>query len=112
MRNDGRLNDQQIVPAAVLATIRSGASREDFAKAGYKTLPGWSYHNQWRVAHDDHGVFTARGVHGQTIYVDPKAEMVIARYASFPIAANADIDPTSLPAYRALAEFLITRSRS
>jgi len=33
--------------------------------------------------------------------------MVIARYASFPLAANANIDPTSLPAYHALARHLI-----
>ena len=46
----------------------------------------------------------ARGVHGQAVYVDPKAEMVIARYASFPMPANGFNDPTSLPAYHALVE--------
>jgi len=30
----------------------------------------------------------ARGIHGQAIYIDPKAEMVIARYASHPKAAT------------------------
>ena len=54
----------------------------------------------------DHGAFAARGVHGQTIYVDPSAEMVIARFASHPVAGNAANDPTSLPAYRAVAEHL------
>jgi hypothetical protein len=33
--------------------------------------------------------------------------MVIARYASHPVAGNAAIDPTSLPAYHALAEHLM-----
>jgi hypothetical protein len=33
--------------------------------------------------------------------------MVIARYASHPIAANAGLDPTSLPAYHALAQHLM-----
>jgi hypothetical protein len=37
--------------------------------------------------------------------------MVIARYASFPVAANAYIDPTSLPAYHALAKHLIANPR-
>ena len=91
--------------------IRRGASREGFAKAGYATLPGWSYHNFWWVSHDDHGAFTARGIHGQTIYVDPKAEMVIARFASHPLAGNVNLDPTSLPAYRAVADHLIRHSR-
>jgi len=33
--------------------------------------------------------------------------MVIARFASHPIAANVQIDPHSLPAYRALAKHLL-----
>jgi len=36
-----------------------------------------------------------------------QAELVIARYASHPLAANANLDPTSLPAYHALAKFLM-----
>lgn len=49
----------------------------------------------------------ARGIHGQAIYIDPKAEMVIARFASHHIAGNVGIDPTSLPAYPALAKHLM-----
>ena len=111
MRLGGAWNGQQVVPAAVVTDIRRGASREGFAKAGYATLPGWSYHNFWWVSHDDHGAFTARGIHGQAIYVDPKAEMVIARFASHPLAGNVNLDPTSLPAYRAVADHLIRHSR-
>jgi CubicO group peptidase (beta-lactamase class C family) len=48
----------------------------------------------------------ARGVYGQAIYVDPKAEMVIVRLASTPTASNADNDPWSLPAYQAVADYL------
>ena len=107
MRRGGEFNGQQIVPAAVVSDIRRGGSRDAFIKAGYATLPGWSYHNQWWIAHDDHGVFMARGIHGQAIYVDPKAEMVIARFASHPLAGNVNLDPTSLPAYRAIAEHLL-----
>jgi ecotin len=64
----------------------------------------------WWITHNAHGAFTARGVHGQTIYIDPKAEMVIARYASHPVAGNAANDPASLPAYHALAKFLMGES--
>lgn len=111
MRLDGRFNGQQIIPAAVIDSIRRGASREAFAKAKYATLPGWTYHDFWWISHDDHGVFAARGIHGQAIYVDPKAEMVIARFASHPIAGNSGIDPNSLPAYRAIAEKLMEKAR-
>ena len=107
MRCYGSFNGQQIVPAAVVADIRNGADRDHFATAGYATLPGWSYRNMWWVSHDDHQCFTARGIHGQAIWVDPTAEMVIARYASHPMAANMFMDSTSLPAYRALSEHLM-----
>ena len=107
MRLGGKFNGQQIVPAAVVARIRQGADPAKFAPAGYATMPGWSYRDQWWISHDDHGVFMARGIHGQAIYVDPKAEMVIARFSSHPVAATVTFDPIVLPAYRAVAERLM-----
>lgn len=107
MRNQGAFNGRQIVPAAVVADIVGGGDREAFAGAGYTTLPGWSYHNQWWVSHNDHGAYMARGVYGQACYVDPKAEMTIVRFASSPLAGNVLLDPTSLPAYQAIAEHLM-----
>ncbi len=109
LRNQGRYNAQQILPESVVADIRRGGSTVDFAQAGYTQLPGWSYRNMWWVTHNPHGAFMARGVHGQALYVDPVAEMVIARFASHPVAGNTAIDPTSLPAYEAVAKHLMRR---
>lgn len=103
--DDGRT----IVPAAVVDDIRRGGDPARFAQAGYALLPGWSYRSMWWVTHNAHGAYMARGVHGQGIYVDPVAEMVVARFASHPMAANAHLDPTSLPAYHALARHLIAQ---
>jgi CubicO group peptidase (beta-lactamase class C family) len=107
MRLDGRFGGRQVVPKAVVDDIKKGGDRALFAQAGYKTLPGWSYRTMWWISHDDHGMFMARGVRGQAIYIDPKAEMVIARFASHPLAANVNLDPTSLPAYHAVARHLM-----
>lgn len=107
MRSGGRFNGRQIVPAAVVADISAGGSPEAFTHAGYATLPGWSYHNQWWVSHNANGAYMARGVFGQACYVDPKAEMVIVRFASSPLASNALLDPLSLPAYQAIADHLM-----
>ena len=109
MLNEGAIHGQRLFPAQVVANIRSGGSREAFAKAGYKTLEGGSYRGMWWLFHNENGAFAARGVHGQTIYVDPTADMVIVRLASFPTAKNAQIDPTSLPAYQAVAEYLLSK---
>jgi CubicO group peptidase (beta-lactamase class C family) len=111
MRLNGRYNGNQIVPASVVADIRAGGKKSDFAQAGYATLPGWSYKNQWWVAHNRNGAFTARGIHGQTIYIDPIAEMVIVRFASNPLAANTNFDKYSLPAYQAIADHLMGSRR-
>ncbi|MEH2556089.1 CubicO group peptidase (beta-lactamase class C family) [Bradyrhizobium algeriense] len=107
IRNHGRFNGRQIVPSQVVEDIARGGDPEKFKPAGYTTLPGASYRNQWWVTHNAHGAFMARGVHGQGIYIDPKAEMVIARYASHPAAGNAANDPVTLPAYMALAKDLM-----
>ncbi|WP_255368975.1 serine hydrolase [Polaromonas sp. OV174] len=111
LRKNGRFNGQQILPKAVVDDIRRGGDKEKFAKAGYDLLKGWSYRDMWWVTHNSHGAFMARGVHGQRIYVDPKAEMVIVRYASHPVAGNAANDPTTLPAFEALARHLLAHPR-
>ncbi|MBN2020631.1 MAG: serine hydrolase [Sedimentisphaerales bacterium] len=106
MLGEGVINGTRLFPASVVENIRKGGDKGAFAKAGYTTLPGGSYRSMWWIYHNKHGAFAARGVHGQTIYVDPTAEMVIARFASFPLAINQKIDPTSLPAFHAVAEHL------
>jgi CubicO group peptidase (beta-lactamase class C family) len=110
MLNEGKLNGQQVFPAAAVESIKAGGSKGAFEKGGFKSLPGGSYRGMWWVFHNDHGAFAARGVHGQTIYVDPTADMVIVRFASHPQAKNAYIDPTSLPAYQAVAEHLVKKA--
>lgn len=111
IRNNGAFNGRQIIPAMAVANIRRGGNPADFARAGYELLPGWSYRNMWWVTHNEHGAFMARGVHGQALYIDPAAEMVIARFASTPVAGNSANDPTSLPAWHALARHLMARTR-
>lgn len=109
MLNGGTINGRRLFPAEVVAAITQGGSKEAFEKAGYRTLEGGSYRSMWWLFHNEHGAYAARGVHGQTIYIDPTAEMVLVRLASFPTAKNAAIDPTSLPAYQAVAEYLLTK---
>ena len=106
MLNGGVINGERLFPSAVVDKISAGGDPSKFA--GFPTIPGGSYTSQWWVFHNDNGAFAARGVHGQTIYVDPTARMVLVRLSSFPQAQNGFIDPTSLPAYQAVADHLIT----
>lgn len=106
--NGGHINGRRLFPSEVTRSLAAGGDKGAFA-AGYSGLPGGSYRGMWWVYHNAHGAFAARGVHGQTIYVDPKAEMVIVRLASHPKASNAANDPTSLPAYQAVADYLLAK---
>ena len=110
IRKMGKFNKKQILPVELIEDIMNKGSQEAFNKSVYaNTLKNWSYRNMWWKTNNEHGAFAARGVHGQTIYIDPKAEMVIVRFASHPEAKNSKIDPTSLPAYQAVAEYLMKK---
>lgn len=109
MLNNGKINGTQLFPKKVVDNIQAGGDKKAFIKAGYKSLQGGSYRSMWWVFHNKHGAYAARGVHGQTIYIDPTAQMVIVRFASFPTAKNSKIDPTSLPAYQSVAEYLLKK---
>lgn len=52
-------------------------------------------------------VYGKKWAQSKTLYIDPKAEMVIARFASHPVAGNAANDPNSLPAFAKLGEYFL-----
>ena len=106
MRCDGAWGDAQLIPSSVVAAIRRGSDPAKFATAGYTLLPGYSYRDMWWVAHNKWDLFEARGIHGQRLYVAPGAELVIARFASHPVASSAANDPITLPAFIAVGELL------
>jgi hypothetical protein len=109
--NQGAIDGVQVIPAKAIASIQTGGDKNAFSKAGFSSMPDGSYRSMWWHFHNKNGAFAARGVHGQTVYIDPTAEMIIVRLASHPVAANGVIDPTSLPAYQAVADFLMAQAQ-
>jgi CubicO group peptidase (beta-lactamase class C family) len=106
IRNDGFFNGKQIIPKGLLNDMIVNSNADKFDKESYPLLKGWAYRNMWWVTKNNDKAFCARGVHGQTIYINPTAEMVIVRLASHPKASNNVNDPFSLPAYQAVADYL------
>jgi CubicO group peptidase (beta-lactamase class C family) len=100
IRRGGRWNGRQILPPAVVRAILSPGDAAAFAGTRYPGLDGGSYSSQWW--HRAGGQVMAVGVHGQGIYIDPKAELVIVRFASHPVATNRAINPVTIPAYDAI----------
>lgn len=110
IRNHGKLGRYEVISKEAVEEFSSGGDPELFAKGGeYPLLKGWSYHNFWWITNNEHKAFMARGVHGQAIYIDPVAEMVIVRFASNPLSSNKYIDPVSIPAYEAIADYLMEK---
>jgi CubicO group peptidase (beta-lactamase class C family) len=106
MRRDGEWGGRQLVPQAVVEDIRRGDDPAKFAKAGYTLLPGYSYRSMWWVSHNEFDAFEGRGIQCQRLYVAPKAEMVVARFGSHPVASSAANDPITLPQMLALGRML------
>ncbi len=110
IRNKGNWKGEQIIPVLAVEDIMKGGDKKAFEKSGNNQLKGWSYRDMWWITENQNGAFSGRGVHGQAIYIDPTAEMVIVRLASHPIAGNAANDATSLPAYQAVADYLMSKN--
>lgn len=107
----GQFNGQQIVPAAVIAEIERGGDPDAFARgpAGSPASTGYSYHNQWWIA-PDVDAYYALGYAGQHLYIHPKAQLVVAKFASYPVSTlNGEEFYSAFAAFPALAQALIAK---
>ena len=104
LRLGGRWNDQPILPPAVAARIMAGGDPAAFVACQYTgNLDGSYASHYW---HRAGGQVMALGVHGQGIYVDARAGVVIARLGSHPVASNRGNMAVTMPAYDALVAAL------
>lgn len=108
MRDNGRFNGEQVVPAVwvdrILRLNRQLVGNMA-ANAKYAGDPWIAYHNMWWVLNANPGEFCAVGIHGQVIYINRTANTVMAWFSSQPTASSAQ-NPTfhdKLKAARELA---------
>ena len=82
----GRFNGLQIMPVAVVEEMEQGGDREAFARgpAASPMNQGYSYRHQWWMTHNEHGAYLGLGYGGQMLVIDPAAQMVIAKFSSYP----------------------------
>ena len=78
---------------------------EAFARGEYgEALPGWAYHNQWWVRDPQRGVIMALGIHGQTLYIDPGRDFVVAKFSSQPAQADVSMVLDQIRGFEAIAQ--------
>jgi CubicO group peptidase (beta-lactamase class C family) len=108
VRNFGRAGGEQIMPRRWIEDILdNGDQRAWLAQpTAAKFLPNGRYRSQWYMIGNPSGAHCAIGIHGQWIYIDPAAEMVIAKLSSQPLPLDEGIDYLLLAAFDAIARSL------
>lgn len=90
--NRGEFNGQQIVSADWIdASINLSSKDKVKMKKNkkYKDSLWLAYKNMWWVLDDQKGEYAAVGIHGQVIYINREANIVIAFFSSQPVASAA-----------------------
>ena len=106
----GRFNGRQIIPASVAERIlRPGdpAPFNRFYQDPWYEKVGFAYHDQWWTYNNAHSGVSALGIHGQLIYLDERAQMVVVKQSSDPEPESDNNDTTSSFVFQALAENLM-----
>lgn len=104
MRRNGDWNGAQVVPETWIEDIRHGGDAQAWAggeMAGF--YPGGRYRAKWYVPDADGAVLCAIGIHGQWIYIDDAAKLVVVRQSSQPVPADEAMDRMSMAAFRSLS---------
>ena len=115
--NNGKVAGDQVFPEQWVRDIhRAPAQRKATTlRSVYKQEGGTSYdpqlvayHNFWWIHDIEKGIFTARGVFGQVLYINRDKNIVIATYASAPTASNArrETSKVRMAAIQAVADSL------
>lgn len=115
--NDGKLGRVQVFPKQWSRDIPrvSNDMNAHTSRSVYKNKKSPSYDPQliayknfWWIHDRDKGIFTARGVFGQTLYINKDKNLVIANFASALSASNAARKTSKLrmAAFQAVADSL------
>src|SRR5262249_60886060 len=72
-----------------------------------KLAPKGCYRSKWYILGNDRGSFCGIGIHGQWVYVDPAAELVIAKLSSQPLPVDDPMDFLLLAGFDPIAHPLM-----
>jgi CubicO group peptidase (beta-lactamase class C family) len=89
----GKMDGKQIVPASwVDETTRiAAADKERYGKNDVyvkANMPWVAYKNFWWILDETKGEYAAIGIHGQVVYINRSANIVIAYFSSQPLASS------------------------
>ena len=106
---NGFYNGRQIVPASYLHDTRHNGDNQAWlaGESHIDIMPQGSYRNQFWSTGNEHGAFFGVGIHGQYMYIDPTADLVITKLSSHPVALDLDNSKMTLLGFHAIAQTVI-----
>lgn len=105
--NEGHsLTGAEVVPPAWMADTCAGGvdSRAAFAASpGDNRMPGGMYRNQCWFPYPGDNVLLCLGIHGQMIYLNRAAQLIAAKFSSWPLPQSAAMLFDTIAAFDAIA---------
>ncbi len=107
---DGSLGGRQVIPTAWVEDTRHGDEAcikafADSPQIDHETRDWSMYRNAFWVLERDQ-VFSGLGIHGQYCYVHRPANVVIARFSTYPLAIPVELSAETMRSLAAIAEAL------
>ncbi|MEQ8484192.1 MAG: serine hydrolase [Pseudomonadales bacterium] len=84
----GRSGGRQVVPKPVIDRIAAGGTPRPSLWGNEDGGTDNSYRSQWYIHHPS-GTYSAAGIHGQNLYVDPASGLAVVIQSSYPEADGA-----------------------
>ena len=106
MANDGAVDGRQIVPVEWVRRSRgSDLPQLAVGQLGPSGYAHYGYANQWwTLGGGSFDAFTGVGVHGQYLFVDPAADVVIVKCSAWPTQDDEPRDRETIAALRRVAD--------
>ncbi|NED31539.1 serine hydrolase [Streptomyces sp. SID8499] len=107
MAHGGAWRGRQIVPAAWTERSRgAGVAHLEVGALGAGLPAHYGYANQWWTLGGEHRTFTGLGIHGQYLWVDPVADVVVVKTSAWPTADDVERDRETVAALSSLVSWL------
>ncbi|MBO1331056.1 serine hydrolase [Streptomyces sp. VRA16 Mangrove soil] len=107
MARGGELRGQRIVPSAwVERSHGAGLAHLETGALGPDLPRHYGYANQWWTVAGGRGTFTGIGIHGQYLWIDRRADVVVVKTSAWNTAQDEARDAETVAALTALVEHL------
>ncbi len=107
---NGVMNGRRIVPESWIRDFRENGDAGAWDRGNFaEKMPGCHYRSKWYSdLNDVHRPFFGLGIHGQMLFVDPVAAVVIARHSTHPSPVDDKFFDDMKRAFKAIAHALAT----